>query len=108
MRDQDQDRFERVYEPVLRILATVREPVALAAVQQWSGVAAPRLREVIRDWRPFLDEAPDATGDPLYRVYHASFQEFLAEEGVGLKPYHERIVMTALAKIPGFLDPPAT
>lgn len=108
MRAQDQDRFERVYEPVLRILATVREPVSLAAVQEWSGVAGPRIREVIRDWRPFLNEAPDTTGEPLYRVYHASFQEFLAEEGVGLKPYHERIAMTALAKIPGFLDHPAT
>jgi hypothetical protein len=59
---------------------------------------------VIRDWRPFLNEAPAETGEPLYRVYHASFQEFLAEEGVGLQPYHERIAMTALRKIPGFLD----
>jgi hypothetical protein len=104
MRAQDQDRFERVYEPVLRILATVREPVTLSAVQEWTGLEYPRIREVIRDWRPFLNEAPAETGEPLYRVYHASFQEFLAEEGVGLQPYHERIAMTALRKIPGFLD----
>ena len=104
MRAQDQDRFERVYEPVLRILATVREPVTLSAVQEWTSVEYPRIREVIRDWRPFLNEAPAETGEPLYRVYHASFQEFLAEEGVGLQPYHERIAMTALRKIPGFLD----
>ena len=38
---------------------------------------------MIRDWRPFLNETPSATGEPLYRVYHASFQDFLAEEGVG-------------------------
>ena len=104
MRAQDQDRFERIYEPVLRILATVREPVALSAVQEWTGLEPARIREVIRDWRPFLNETPSATGKPLYRVYHASFQDFLAEEGAGLRPYHERIAMAALAKIPGFLN----
>jgi hypothetical protein len=104
MRAQDQDRFERIYEPVLRILATVREPVTLSAVEEWTNLEPARIREVIRDWRPFLNETPSATGEPLYRVYHASFQDFLAEEGIGLQPYHERIAMTALAKIPGFLN----
>lgn len=104
MRAHDQDRFERIYEPVLRILATVREPVTLTAVQEWTNIEPARIREVIRDWRPFLNETPSATGEPLYRIYHASFQDFLAEEGVGLQPYHEKIAMTALAKIPGFLN----
>lgn len=105
MRAQDQDRFERIYEPVLRILATVREPVTVAAVEEWTKVEPARVRDVIRDWRPYLNEEHSATGEPLYRVYHASFQDFLAEEGGGLTPYHEKIAMTALAKIPGFLDP---
>jgi len=104
MREQDQDRFERIYEPVLRILATVREPVALGAIQEWTHVDAARIRDVIRDWRPFLNENQSEMGEPLYRVYHASFQDFLAEEGVGLKPYHQRIAETALRKIPGFLS----
>ena len=104
MRAQDQDRFERIYEPVLRILATVREPVTLSAVEEWTSLEPARIREVIRDWRPFLErDAIGHEGEPLYRVYHASFQDFLAEEGVGLRPYHEKIAMTALAKIPGFL-----
>jgi len=104
MREQDQDRFERIYEPVLRILATVREPVALGAIQEWTNVDAARIRDVIRDWRPFLNENQSEMGEPLYRVYHASFQDFLAEEGVGLRPYHQRIAETALRKIPGFLS----
>jgi hypothetical protein len=106
MRDLDQDRFERIYEPVLRILATVREPVTLDAVQEWTQVEPARIRDVIRAWRPFLNEHRSDSGEPLYRVYHASFQEFLAEEGVGLKPYHQRIAETALRKIPGFLSGP--
>ena len=104
MRELDQDRFERIYEPVLRILATVREPVSLGAIQEWTHVDAARIRDVIRDWRPFLNENQSEMGEPLYRVYHASFQDFLAEEGVGLKPYHQRIAETALRKIPGFLS----
>ncbi|MEU4419928.1 ATP-binding protein [Actinoplanes sp. NPDC024001] len=106
MRDQDQDRFERIYEPVLRILATVREPVELAKVEEWTQLPPTRILDVIRDWRQFLNETPSDTGEPLYRVYHTSFQDFLAVEGVGLRPYHEKIALTALAKIPNFLDPP--
>jgi len=110
MRAQDRDRFERIYEPVLRILATVREPVELAKIEEWTRVPPPRIRDVIRDWRqflnetPVLNETPAGTGEPQYRVYHTSFQDFLAVEGVGLRPSHERIAMTALAKIPGLLD----
>jgi hypothetical protein len=104
MRAQDQDRFERIYEPVLRILATVREPVTIPAVEEWTKIDPARIREVIRDWRPFLNETSSETGQVFYRVYHASFQDFLAEEGVGLKPYHERIAETALRKIDGFLN----
>jgi AAA ATPase domain len=104
MRDQDQQRFETIYEPILRLLATVREPVAVANVEEWTKIEPARVRDVIRDWRPFLNEQPDPSGEKLYRVYHASFQDFLAEEGIGLKPSHERIAETALRKIPGFLS----
>jgi hypothetical protein len=102
MRAQDPDRFERVYEPVLRILATVREPIELAKVHEWTHVPTPRIRVVIRDWRQFLNETPSHNGEPVYSVYHTSFQDFLAVEGVGLRPSHEQIARTAIAKIPGF------
>ncbi|MFF5076253.1 AAA family ATPase [Actinoplanes sp. NPDC000266] len=104
MKARDRDRFERFYEPVLRILATVREPVEPAQIEEWTGVAPRRIREVIREWRQFLNETPSDTGEPLYRVYHTSFQDFLAVEGVGLRPSHNRIATTALSKITGFLD----
>jgi hypothetical protein len=103
MRAQDQQRFESIYEPVLRLLATAREPVAVANVAEWAQIDPARVLDVIRDWRPFLNEQPGPNGDKLYRVYHASFQDFLAEEGIGLKPSHERIADTALRKIPGFV-----
>jgi len=104
MRDRDQDRFEGIYEPVLRILATVHEPVSVDAVEEWTKVKPARIRDVIRDWRPFLNENRSQSGKLLYRIYHASFQDFLAEEGIGLKPSHEKIALNALRKIPGFLS----
>jgi hypothetical protein len=101
MRGQDRERFERIYEPALRFLATVREPVSIAMLQEWTEMDSIRINEVIREWRAFLNEADD-DGELRYRVYHASFQDFLAKEGAGLKPYHKAIADYALSKIPGF------
>jgi hypothetical protein len=105
MRSQDVQRFETIYEPVLRVLATVREPVSLRAIEEWTTVNPARVRDVIREWRPFLNEVPSTSGENLFRVYHASFQDFLAVEGVGLQPWHQRIAEVALRKIPGFMPP---
>jgi hypothetical protein len=58
------------------------------------------VKDVLTAWREFLDEVR-TNGETRYRVYHASFQDFLADE-VGLLTYHETIGETALAKIPGF------
>jgi hypothetical protein len=98
MREMDRERFEFLFEPALRLLATAREPVSLNALSQWSGASPAMLREVIEAWRPFLTENV-AQGEKRYALYHASFRDFLAQEGVGLQPSHLRIIETALAKI---------
>lgn len=98
MRSVDRERFEMLYEPALRLLATTREPVSLTALAEWSGASPGALREVIEARRPFLTESV-VQGEKRYAVYHASFRDFLAQDGVGLRPLHERIVETALAKI---------
>jgi|GEM_PF-1405291 len=106
MRKQDRRRFERIYEPVLRLLATVREPVPVAAIEEWTKIEPARIREVIEDWRPFLNEVRSEADEPEFRIYHTSFQDFLAQEGMGLKPFHNMIAETALRKIPGFFAKP--
>lgn len=103
MKDQDKDHFEKYYQPVVCILATVREPVHIEQVAEWTRLEPPAITQVIQTWREFLNEDEDEEGDALYRIYHTSFQDFLQEE-VGLKYYHDRIAVTALRKIPGFLD----
>lgn len=101
MRDQDESRFEKYYEPVVCYLATAREPVKLEQLVEWTKLPPKRIKKVINDWREFLNVKDDAAGDVRYYLYHTSFQDFLQEE-VGLTRYHDGIVQTALNKIPGF------
>jgi hypothetical protein len=101
MQDQDPARFEKYYQPVVCLLATVREPVSISDLAQWTHLDLTAITQVIQTWREFLNEDEDQSGVLLYRVYHASFQDFLQDE-VGLKPYHNLIALTALDKIPGF------
>lgn len=107
MRDQDRDRYEALYEPIVCTLAVVREPVTIVQLKEWAeritGVPLTqmRIRGVIRDWREFLDEA--IIGEPRYRIYHASFQDFLRKE-VGLTRFDDNIAQTALDRIPGLND----
>jgi hypothetical protein len=111
MRSADEEHFRRYQQPVVCLLATVREPVSLPQLvewtrqvwrhQGWDTAACDPLavRGVLDAWREFLTEEK-VNGESRYRVYHASFQDFLAEE-VGLLDYHRAIGEAALAKIPG-------
>jgi hypothetical protein len=114
MRSADQEQFRRYQRPVVCLLATVREPVAVPQLLEWTSQFWQRqgwdpaaldpiaVADVLKAWREFLDE--DRVDRQVgYRVYHASFQDFLADE-VGLTDYHQTIGETALAKIPGFAD----
>ena len=92
MRGRDTERFERVYEPVLRVLAVVREPVTPPMLSELTRLDPARVLEVIRDWRQFLNATDENSAQSRYRVYHSSFRDFLAIDGVGLTPYHDQIV----------------
>lgn len=98
MKEQDKERFEMYYEPVVCQLATVREPVSIAQLVEWTKLKPMRIKEVIQVWREFLNEFSLEEAQPLYRIYHASFQDFLKDE-VGLTNYHNKIVQTAFDKI---------
>jgi hypothetical protein len=101
MQAADPDLFQTLYEPVICMLAVTHEPVSAAALGAWTNLTIPRVRKVLYDWREFLNEERDAAGGPhRYRLYHASFQDFLRDE-VGLGEYHDAIAAAALRKIPG-------
>ena len=98
MRDQDIERFEKYYEPIVCMLATVREPVTVGQVAKWTELNPMRVKEIIREWREFLNQVVSEEENTLYRVYHASFQDFLRDE-VGLTNYDHIISQSALDKI---------
>jgi hypothetical protein len=112
MRSADQEQFRKYQQPVVCLLATAREPVSVAQLLEWTthfweshdwdakALDPIAVKDVLNAWREFLNEER-LDGEGRYRVYHASFQDFLADE-VGLSIYHETIGETALAKIPGF------
>lgn len=116
MRGVDAEMFRRYEEPVICLLAAVREPVQIPEILAWMRAYWERQRwtgsdlnprtvvDVLNRWREFLNVEGQGR-ESKYRVYHASFQDFLREE-VGLDSYHETIDDSALAKIPGFLTGP--
>jgi hypothetical protein len=106
MRDADPGRFQTLQRPVLCLLAISREPVTIPQLMEWTGLEPGDIKSVIDDWRKFMNEDPDSQPS-RYRLYHRSFAEFLeAEEN--LRWYHNRIAITALSKIPGFLGGSST
>jgi hypothetical protein len=103
MQTRHKKRFLKFYEPVVCYLGAAREPVSVVQLAEWAKLPPMRVQEVIRDWRQFLNEETGPGGERLYRIYHASFQDFLYEV-VGLKSYHQGIADTIIRKIPGFRD----
>ena len=99
MKSSDEAEFSSRQRPVLCFLATALEPVSARQLCEWTGLAPGAVRDVIRQWREFLNEEPGTP--PTYRIYHRSFGEFLdAEEELGW--YQDQICDAGLAQIPGF------
>lgn len=97
MRAKDKDLFDKYYQPVICILATVREPVSIEMVSEWTKLSYADVKDVISEWREFLNGRSPKDGSTLYHIYHSSFQDFLQEE-IGLKYYHDLIAQAALNK----------
>jgi hypothetical protein len=103
MQTRDEERFTSFYEPVVDYLGAACEPVSAEQLAEWTRLSPLRVREAIRELRPFLSEEPGPAGRLLYRIYHASFLDFLRDV-VGLEPFHQGIANTILSKIPSFRD----
>lgn len=90
----DEDLWVTYRQPVICYLATAREPVTVWQVADWSKIAPARVLAAIRDWREFLDEET-GEGEKRYRIYHASFQDFLADKDeaneINLRQTHSNV-----------------
>jgi hypothetical protein len=69
---------------------------------EWTQLERGDINSVISEWRQFLNEDPDS--QPMrFRIYHSSLRDFLEDE-VALAEYDRAVALSALGKIPGFLD----
>ena len=89
MRDGKENDFDTIYAPIVYILGVAREPVTTDQIAAWTQISLSKVKSSIGDWREFLME--EAIDDQRwYRIYHASFQDFLKDQ-VDLKQYHKLI-----------------
>lgn len=94
-------RFVSVVEPVICVLAAVRQPVSMQEISEFTSIDIAQIRPVLRQWREFLYKTTDADVT-RYRLYHGAFQEFLQEDiDPGLKRHHALIADAALTTIAG-------
>jgi hypothetical protein len=108
MQAADSAQFERRYRPVVCLLAVARQPVTVAKLLEWnqrvarqaghSELSTADIKDVLRNWRQFFNVDTGKDGEPLWRIYHASFLDFLREK-VDLRDYVNVIIDTALSKI---------
>ena len=60
-------------------LGVAQEPVTVQQISAWTRLHQGQVKEAIKLWREFLEEE-NVNGKHHYRIYHASFQDFLKEQ----------------------------
>ena len=89
MRDGHEREFDSLYEPIVCILGVAQEPVTVQQIAAWTKLSQGQVKSDIGLWREFLEEER-LEGQARYRIYHASFQDFLKEQ-VDLTRYDDMI-----------------
>jgi hypothetical protein len=110
MRSLDDAKFANYQQPVICLLTAVREPVSVAELMDWTQwlwvelmnhdqIDPVSVKNVIDEWRSFLNVDDPDGAVPRYRVYHASLGDFVRNE-IGVTRYHNAIARFGMAKIP--------
>jgi len=79
MRGDDLERFVRVNQKVIAIIATARQPVTVEFVARVTKLTTTEVAWTLGRWREFLHVLPGSSGE-RYRLYHASYRDFLAQQ----------------------------
>jgi len=81
MLTSNEDLWVNYRQPVIYFLAASKEPVTIRQVAAWAKLPTTRVLAAIRDWREFLEEGTvDQGTEKTYRLYHSSFQDFVANK----------------------------
>ena len=89
MREGKEKDFDAVYAPIVCILGVAQEPVTTDQIAAWTKLSPGLVKDSIGLWREFLEEE-QIDKRRCYRIYHASFQDFLKEQ-VDLVQYDDMI-----------------
>lgn len=95
MRDGNEKDFDTLYEPIVCILGVAQEPVTVQQIATWTKLSQGQVKTSIQLWREFLEEE-QVENKHCYRIYHASFQDFLKEQ-VDLSRYDDMIIESYLS-----------
>lgn len=76
MREGNESEFDKLYEPIVCILGVAQEPITVDQMSNWTQLDKSLVKRAIEKWYEFLLEFKQS-GQNLYRIYHASFQDFL-------------------------------
>ena len=88
---EGREAWTKFYKPVIGMLAAAREPVSADWIGRILGLDPDEVADfALARWRKFLYRT-DVAGEARWRLYHASFADFLAEKLDGAKRYHEQI-----------------
>ena len=88
---EGREAWTKFCKPVIGLLAAAGEPVSAAWMGRVLGLDAEEVEDFsLTRWRKFLYRMP-VDGEVLWRVYHASFQDFLSEQLDGARRYHAQI-----------------
>jgi hypothetical protein len=78
MKEEVGGDFEETHEKVICVLAVMTEPVSLDEVSDWTKIERREVQRIVQAWEPFLLDST-FKDENLYRLYHASFADFLAK-----------------------------
>jgi WD40 repeat protein len=83
---EDRPAWDALYRPVLSVLAVAFEPLSSEQLQAYAAAPPGALPRALQDLAQFLDPLPDGR----YRLYHATFPEFLigAATASPADPFH--------------------
>lgn len=84
MKGTDDEAWFSWKRPVVTALADAGQPLTIREIATAAGVRdMARVAAIVREWLQFLDGVPvtrDGRGTRAYRIFHASFKEFLLQE----------------------------
>lgn len=79
MRGDNPERFVNVFQRVISVLATARQPVSLALIARATKLDFAQVVWTVECWHEFMRETKSEQGS-LFSMYHTSYRDFLAEK----------------------------